>query len=67
MLIKINNLSIAKDFFKQVFLINENILETIENVHKAEVFVDNIENPKGFLSIGFLWNMIEAVPWDIQF
>ena len=32
MLIKINNLGIAKDFLKQKFLINENILGVIENV-----------------------------------
>lgn len=51
MLIRINNLNIAKDFLKQKPIINENIIGIIENVHKAEVFVDDIENPTGVLVI----------------
>lgn len=51
MLIKINNLNIAIDFLKQKYLVNENIIGIIENVHKAEVFVDDIESPTGVLVI----------------
>jgi hypothetical protein len=51
MLIKIDNLNIAIDFLKQKFLVNENVIGIIENIHNAEVFVDDIERPTGVLAI----------------
>lgn len=49
MLIRIENSKVITDFLKEDILINLNILGIIENRPEAEIYVDNLENPKGIL------------------
>lgn len=49
MLIKTEKSDVIMNFLKQRFLVNENIIGIIENLPKAEIYVDDVENPKGVL------------------
>lgn len=49
MLIKTNKSDAIMDFLNSRFLTNENIIGVIENMPEAEIYVDNIESPKGVL------------------
>jgi len=47
MLIRTENSDAIMRFLREPFLINENIIGIIENVPWAEIYVDNIDSPKG--------------------
>jgi len=47
MLIKTNSSKAIMDFLKEDLLINLNTIGIIENMPEAEIYVDNVENPKG--------------------
>lgn len=49
MLIKTEKSDAIMNFLNQTFLTNENIIGIIENVPWAEIYVDNIQEPKGVL------------------
>jgi hypothetical protein len=49
MLIKTVKSDVIMKYLNQRFLVNENIIGVIENVPEAEIYVDNIDSPKGVL------------------
>lgn len=49
MLIKTGKSEAIMSFLKSRFLVNENIIGVIENMPEAEIYVDDVENPKGVL------------------
>jgi len=54
MLIKTENSKAIMDFLKEDLLINLNTIGIIENMPEAEIYVDDVENPKGvYVSKGY--------------
>lgn len=49
MLIKTEKSDAIMNFLKNKFLINENIIGVIENLTQAEIYVDDVEIPKGVM------------------
>lgn len=66
-MIKVSNVEIINDLINRDIVVNANTLGKIQTTDNFEVFVDNIDNPKGFIANFEGWHTIYATEDNIAF